>query len=417
MTRIAPFVAFLCLCACGARTPQGPQAPALPPLHLVSFLQPLKDLAKRPAVPEAAQKEVKELAEIALQRVEADPRTAARAERALLDHPHAAFALEPALADDKPEIRRRAAWLVGRTGRSVLQIPLLLRLKYELDPDAVLWVADALQHLGNDSGLLWLDAAMGQEKTADQAGQLAIAICQERGRKVSEPPTYAELQKSMREFDAAWKRTGVGGRPGVAAPDPVELQARFAEHLATTEGFQLRPIDDARYVLTRSGRLPLPLLKKAVGASEQYLRVMALEVLAEVGPCLRDAGPDVVPLLGDPLTSAHAVRALGEIGEATAVPFLRPLLASLDGELRCAAVQSLGLLKDQASAGELKKILADTGESLDVRVGAAFGVLCLGPDPAAEAFLAEREQKRDYHEQMLQRLREKLAGLAGTATR
>jgi hypothetical protein len=46
-----------------------------------------------------------------------------------------------------------------------------------------------------------------------------------------------------------------------------------------------------------------------------------------------------------------------------------------------------------------------------VRVGAAFGLLCFGDDAAAEAFLAEREAKKDYHEPTLLHLRERLAAL------
>jgi len=55
----------------------------------------------------------------------------------------------------------------------------------------------------------------------------------------------------------------------------------------------------------------------------------------------------------------------------------------------------------------LTRMLSDAQESFDVRVGAAFGLLCLGPNPAAEAFFAEREAKKDYHEPTLQRLRER----------
>lgn len=46
-----------------------------------------------------------------------------------------------------------------------------------------------------------------------------------------------------------------------------------------------------------------------------------------------------------------------------------------------------------------------------MRVGAAFGLLCLGADADAQRFLAEREAKKDYHEPTLALLRERLAAL------
>jgi HEAT repeat protein len=119
----------------------------------------------------------------------------------------------------------------------------------------------------------------------------------------------------------------------------------------------------------------------------------------------------VLPLLGDPLTGSYAVRTLGECGAHEALPFLRPMLASSDLELRAAAARSLGLLRDESSRAALRTRLGDAAESLDVRVAAAFGLCCFGGEPEAAAFLAEREAKKDYHEQTLARLRERLTSL------
>ncbi|MBL8753950.1 MAG: HEAT repeat domain-containing protein, partial [Planctomycetes bacterium] len=162
----------------------------------------------------------------------------------------------------------------------------------------------------------------------------------------------------------------------------------------------------------RSGRLAVPMLTRTLAASEGYLRTMALQVLADLGPVALDAAPAVLPLLGDPMTAPEAIRTLGEIGAKDAVPFLRPLLDHVDTEQRVAAVRALGLLRDDASRDRLRTLLADAGEALDVRVGAAFGLLCFAADDAAaEAFLAERERKKDYHEPTLQHLRERLLTL------
>lgn len=401
------------LAACGGgSTTQAQTGPALPPLALQPFLPVLEQLVKaQPQPSEAEQRELKDLGEIALQLVSADHRTAARAEHALLEHPFAWYSLEPALLDGRLAVRERAAWLCGQCGQSVLQIPLLLRLKYELDPQGVLWVADALQRLGNDAGLPFLDGAMGVEATAQQAGELAIALCKDRGIALGEQPTYAELQTKLRELHAAWQANGTSNRQGVSAPDQAQLEARLAKHLATTQGTQLRPVDDARFVLTRGGKLGLPLLVRTLQASEHYLRTMSLQVLAELGSTANSTASAVLPLLGDPFTASYAIRALGEIGAKDAVPYLRTFLGDRDSELRFAAAQALGLLGDQASLPELQRLLADGKETTDVRVGVAFALLCFGADAKADAFLTEREKAGDYHAPTLARLRERLQTL------
>lgn len=405
-----PFVALLAA-GCGGDPPGTPQAPELPAPPLRSMLAELKALAAtlQPPSP-AVQRELRDLGDLALQLVEADTRTAARAERALREHADAWWVLEPALPHERVEVRRRAAWLCGQSGQTVLQLPLLLRLKYELDAETVVWVADALCRLGNDTGLAWLDAAIATHASAEPAGASAIEALRARGVDLPEQPTWDQVRQALQAQHANWRARGVSAlasTPPAAGP----LAARIAAHVVTTESTLLRPVDDARFVLTRAGRLAVPLLGRTLAASEPYLRTMALQVLADLGPAAAESATAVLPLLGDPLTASYAVRTLGEIGAASALPSLRPLLASADIELRAAAAQALGVLRDETSREPLRQRLADPAETMDVRVGAAFGLLCFGADGPAEAFLAERETKQDYHEPTLARFRERLAAL------
>ncbi len=403
-------LAFAAACGDGARDPA---PPALPPLSLRPMIAELKALAAKLAPPDdAAQRELRELGDVALQLVEADTRTAARAERALLEHAGAWWVLEPALAHERVEVRRRAAWLCGRSGQTVLQLALLLRLKYEQDPEAVVWIADALQQLGNDHGLAWLDAAIGSDATAQQAGTAAIAALRARGVQLAEQPTWDELRRELQAAGARWRQRGRSSLPDVGVPAAELLEPRLATHLVTTEGTLLRPIDDAKWVLVRAGDLPVPLLTRTLSADEPYLRTAALELLGRIGPAAKAAAPAVLPLLGDPLTASYAVRTLGELGDASIAPQLRPLLARIDIELRMAAAEALGMLRDEPSRAPLRARLADPNESIDVRVSAAFALRCFGDDPQAEAFLAERETSKDYHESRLRLLRDRLAAIA-----
>jgi HEAT repeat protein len=155
------------------------------------------------------------------------------------------------------------------------------------------------------------------------------------------------------------------------------------------------------------------MLMHALEAEEHYLRTMPLQVLAKLGTAATSATDAILPLLGDPLTASYAVRALGEIGAVATLPHLRPLLNDRDTELRAAASQALGLLGDTESVSLLEARLQDANESMDVRVGAAFGLLCLGEHVAAKAYLDEREANKDYHEPILTRLLERLASRNG----
>lgn len=409
---LAPIV--LGIGGCGG-SPEQPaaQRPPLPPLQLAPQQAALDALAKAPAAPPAAkQKELRELADIVLQLVESDERTAAFAERSLLGDAELATVLVPALASDKVEVRRRAAWLCGRSNQPLLQFPLLLRLKYETDGEAIVWAADSLQRLGNDTGLAWLGSAMNSEKVQQLAGGLTIGLLADRNVKLGDQPTYVELQAQLQQLTDAWRRRGTRADWQGPTIDAAQLDHTLAAHLAIAEGFALRPIDEAKWVLARGGALVVPRLTRTLQASEPYLRSMALDVLTQLGPIAHSAGPALLPLLQDPLTASYAVRTLGEIGHQEAVPHLRARLDDLDAEMRAACVQALGVLRDTASAAAFDKLLADANQPMDVRVNAAFALLCLGAHPAADAFLQERAAKHDYHEPTLNWLRDRLAAVA-----
>jgi len=406
---LATAAALLAACA-EEKVQEGPQLPPLPKLELKPMLPVLQQVVAQRALPdEGKQRELREYGDIALQLVEADDRTAMRAERALLEDPLCWFVLEPALAHDEVAVRQRAAWLCGLSGQAALQVPLLKRLKYELDAMTVVWVADALCKLGNDHGIGWLSAAMSREATRDQAGQLAIDALRARAADLPESPSWEDLHRLCAEATAQWQRTGETTLENAPAPDQTELDARLAELMQTPASFQLRPVDDARYILRSLGKHGLPMMVATLQAEELKLRTMPLQELANLGRAARSTANDVMALLGDPLTSLYAVRTLGEIGATEALPHLRALLGDFDTDVRAAATMAVGVLEDEQSRPTLEAMLQDESEALDVRVNAAFALLCLGEHAAAEAFLAEREQKKDYHESTLTQLREQLA--------
>lgn len=396
-----------------APPPPVPQGPTLPPLQLRAVLPEFHALAATRHQPTPAeQNELRELGDIALQLVEADARLATRAERSLLEHPQAAFVLEPALTHEQVAVRRRAAWLCGRSQQPILQLALLLALKYEKDPETVVWLADALQALGNDAGLAWLDAAIGDARTADHAGQLAIAALQARGVALPEAPTWEQVRSPLQKLVADWRENGTPSLPGAKAPPAAELEPRLAAHLVTPENFQLRPQDEARHVLRNLGVLGVPMMCRMIVDERHHLRTMPLDELANLGHAARSAADAVLPLLGDTASCADAIRVLGEIGATQHTAYLRRFLSDPDSEQRKAAVIALGRLRDTASRAVFEQKMSDSKETADVRVGSAFALRCFGDHAAAEAFLAERAQKSDYHPGELKKLRERLPPMA-----
>jgi HEAT repeat protein len=165
-------------------------------------------------------------------------------------------------------------------------------------------------------------------------------------------------------------------------------------------------------VLRNLGVLGVPMMCRMIVDERHHLRTMPLEELANLGHAARSAADAVLPLLGDTAACADAIRVLGEIGATQHTAYLRRYLGDHDSELRRAAVIALGLLKDEASRAVFEQRLADTKETADVRVGAAFALRCFGDHAAAEAFLAERAQQKDYHVGVLTMLRERLPAMA-----
>jgi hypothetical protein len=407
MKRSLALVPLLLVAGCRPEANQSTTA-ANKPLVLVPKIGELKaKAATLPPPPDAAkQRELRELLDLYVAPESADARMIAKAERTLVATPGTLALVEAAFVATDPAVRSRLAYLCGKLG-PVAQLPLLLRLKYENHPQAVLWVASALAACGNEAGLLWLADATTRADSAELAGQLALESLRALGVALPDQPSWDELRTALRTRSDAWRKQG--GR-GVQDPEQLALiEARIAAHLVATEGKPLRPVDEARFALTRIGVLALPQLRDVLRAEEPYLRTMALQVLAGLGPVASSTADAVLPLLDDPLTASYAIRALGEFGGLQYAPLLRPRLDAVELELRCAAAQALGMLGDAPSAPRMRELLATATVPMDLRVSAAFGLLCLGPDPAAEALLAEREQRKDYHLPEIQQLRQRLA--------
>jgi HEAT repeat protein len=235
------------------------------------------------------------------------------------------------------------------------------------------------------------DAALAQN-----AGVMSIRILETCGRPQGDQPTYERLADEVTVLHRIWLRTAALPSPTQAAPDPV-VTARLARHIVDLESYQWRQVDEARFVLSRAGRAALPLIERALGASEPYLRQHALEVLRALGPPGAALSDLVKALLQLPESRVEAIRTLGAIGERSSIPALIALLSDADPEVRCAVAGALGPLRAFRASAPLNAILGAADRSMDLRVQAAFSLAILEPQGEGLEFLLQRRRAGDYH--------------------
>ncbi len=376
-------------------------AASLPALVLEPRLARLRAVvdAAPPAPDEERMSTLRELVRAALVPGAATARFARLARRGLPDEPGAFLALEELLVHERADVRSLAAYELGRLAEPASVVPLVLRLKYEVDaPETMIWVAHALTRFGNFAGLPEIVRWMRVVDTAELAGQRAIEICRDAGEDPGEAPSWDDLAERLQRLHATWLADGT-----MPAPDALTV-ARIARHLIELEAFQLRGVDEARFTLSRLGGQAVPLLREALRASEPYLRTHALEIVRNLGAPAVAAAPEVVPLLGDELTKADAARALGRLGAPIAIPHLVSCLRAVDLELRAAAAGSLGPLGATSAIPELRAVFDDVSQSIDVRVQAAFSLALLKKDTSACEWLEGLQSREEYHAPTLQEL-------------
>ena len=405
------------LVGCG----KAPPTPQLPPLELRDVEIELRGLVARTPPPPSENQlgELRALLEAAFLPGAADARLAARAQANLLEHEDVRWILEEGLRHEAAEVRNHAAFQLGQLGAEkagASVVPLLLRLKYERDPTCTIWVADALARLQNHAGLAALASVLADgprgpaPDTRRQAGEIAITILERSGAAPGERPSYAELERSLAQLTRSWQRSGRAATEPVL-PD-ILTQGRIAEQVLALREFQLRPVDDARFVLARLGELAFPALQLTTRARNNYLRNHGLEVLRDLGPCAAALTVEILPLLGDDISAPYAVQALGALGDRRAVPHLVALLGDPNLDLRTAACGALGPIGATAAIPPLRRVLRGAKATLDERVYAAFSLALLEGGGEGLAYLQQRLVAQDYHAPTLRELVDRARGPA-----
>ena len=267
--------------------------------------------------------------------------------------------------DPEPWLVAQCAWRLGETTQDWIVPRLVLCMRYETDHESVLWIVDTLARFGNYCGLQTL-SVIADTSTPELAAR-AIGMRDEHARE-------AGFERAA-DLYHAWT-TGEG------LPEPEASAARDREVwrtiLALSE-WQLRGVDDGRFVLSRLGPRAASFLAQALRDENLYIRVHSAQCLERMGPRAAPALDALLAALKDPALAPQAALALGAQRSPRACD---ALVARLDArhplELRVAATRALGLL-DCAGADAPLLALLEADEPIDLRAAAAGSLASTGP--------------------------------------
>ena len=298
-------------------------------------------------------------------------------------------AVERSRTEAEPEhwLIAQCAWRLSDTDQDWILPRVILCLKYEQDHESVLWLADTAAKFGNYSGLEGLGViAASDSPVRDRAAGLYA--------KLSEP--FVERHASDAEL--MWY---VGAEHEALRHEPsARLMLETWRRIAALGEWQLRGVDDARFVLSRSGGYAAEPLARALRDEDLYVRVHSAQCLERMGMRGARAVPALIAALDDPSVAAAAASALGQVPRGddrtvAAEALASRLTADRPMELRMAAARALGHLDsgpDGVGHAELAALAADAALPAELRAAAA-GALVRAGTPAGTsaqaAYLAE----------------------------
>lgn len=280
--------------------------------------------------------------------------------------------------------RRYAAWSIGphagADGADGVIPGLLHRLKYEKDTEALIWVAAALGAHENYAGLGLLRsvAGGGGPAAALAAGQLASLEATVGATASGDDPDPAEITDSGQAPLSLIEQWNLGSA-GSTGPASDRLRGHVWLLVADMSGqhFQLRGVDDARYVLSRLGPWAASELGLALTDEDHYVRLHVAQVLERMGPRGQGAASALALSLHDPNdgVAGAAADALVSVDPDFAATALAARLGTdPSAELEVALVRALGRL-ESPPLERLEASFNGAEFRSDLRLAAAGGLL------------------------------------------
>jgi hypothetical protein len=302
------------------------------------------------------------------------------------------------------EIKRSAYTRLAKDGGPGILPRLLLRLRYEKDAISSVAITRGLLRHGNGAGFQAVRNIVrnpfGIYMDAQEANEAMLAEL---------PPLPAEgpAANSWSRFlglEAAWKtRQPLPNFPAPAIDG--RLEAEVWAMASRLQSQPLRPVDEARFVLSRMGGEVIPILVALAEDEDRYLREHALQTLAWLG---RGGGSwsgthefhladKLAESLLDPSIRTRALEALGSTSAHGAEAAILPWLAGGNREERTAAADAILRCGSPAGIETARAALEAPGglgpEGL-YSLGLFLEALGEGPPPVPPEGLAYEEQSR-----------------------
>ncbi|RMH02523.1 MAG: hypothetical protein D6702_08715 [Planctomycetota bacterium] len=339
--------------ACGpAAEPAPPPPESLPADWLGPRVEAALAATAADALPEEPAFDRRELIDL-LEAANAGGRLAARAERRLAEAPVPALVADLlSVVEDRlssPAERILAYDRLDRIDLPAMIPRLVLRLKYEKDWFANTFLAAALLRQGNGAGLEALRTILADEEADERARAAAAAVL--RGLPGADPDgDFAADWEHLLRLHRSWQLERRLGPDGPEAPDDRGLRAEVWRMIARLRSQPLRPVDDARFVLSRMrcGAV-VPALLEAARDESLYVREGALQTLSwigyPVGHWAERSGADLLSFFRTALRDRRArlrvLEALGATGSAQAAELALPWLLAGTRDERTAAADAL----------------------------------------------------------------------------
>ncbi len=285
-------------------------------------------------------------------------------------------------------IRAHCAWRLGQGTQAWVVPRLIERLRYETDGESVIWIAVTLAHFGNYSGLVGL-----RELVRNGATEQVRSIATRELAALAKPFDRDELVNLGGADDGvglqwAWStQMQTTYQPQIPTDDRYKREVwRLIDEL---DAFQLRGVDDARFVLSRLGETAALCLAQALHDASPHTRVHSAQALHRMGARGHVAGPELVKALADRELAPTAAEALGRVAHPDAAPALE---ARLDDAhplgLRVASARALGFVGMANSIAALRPLLA-ASHAFDLRQAAAESILYCGAGDETAGLLCE----------------------------
>jgi HEAT repeat protein len=288
----------------------------------------------------------------------------------------AAAALKRALRDrDSPAVRQNAAWALGRLG----------------DPAGAAGVDPLCDLLRDDDALVRRDAAGALGALGRSAAPRGVSPDAEGPAGQPGAPGGSAAQKAVSpllalvkvERDEVVRKTALDALAHLAGPEHRGSAGTLYPMLDSQDPEEARA---AALILGRMGGAPakkaLPVLRRTLQDEDPELQALAAASLANVGPAAADAVPDLARALGrdrDTTVRRNAALALGHIGDVLgggvpdkvkeAVPALvGALRLSEPAVIRQYAAQTLSQIRYPANEAAVPALLVAIRKDTEPRV-------------------------------------------------